>query len=264
MGLSLNFLFPSRGAVGWHRLDIVGSDHPFLEYDGEVNMQTLKVSMLAGLVALLGIASTSVGAPPQSSVTGDYLEMRTCDIYTGPCFANAEVGLVGKQAVMAWSIDQGELDGVDLTGLKVVLAVAASDTLGFGGGMVVNPDPIRSVVLVDQRADDSQRAALVKFATQRAGRVAGDLVRVESAPIEMKVDHIDMIGSLKAGKSIDLLTRKLGNHDCVCTNEVVFYPPLSNVDNFAPAYTVRGKYSGRGLGVQWSNPSTRSSFLATF
>lgn len=223
---------------------------------------------VVALSTVVGMVGSAYGDTPTTSqastVTGDYLEMRTCDIYTGPCFANAEVSLTGKQALLAWSIDQGELNGVDVSGLKVVLAVAASDTLGFGGGMVVNPDPIRSVVLVDENADASQRDALVEFAKTKAGRVAGDVVRVEAMPIEMKVDHIDMVGSLKAGKSVNLLTRKLGQHDCVCTNEVVYYPPLSNVDNFAPAYTVQGKFTGRGLGVNWDNPSTRSAFLATF
>jgi hypothetical protein len=61
-----------------------------------------------------------------------------------------------------------------------------------------------------------------------------------------------------------VLTRQLGIGDCVCTNEMIFYPPLTKVDNFAPAYTVDGKFSGRGLGVRWSTPKARSAFLATF
>src|SRR6185295_18406939 len=36
------------------------------------------------------------------SISGDYLEARTSDIYTGSCFANSEVNLAGKEAVFAW------------------------------------------------------------------------------------------------------------------------------------------------------------------
>jgi hypothetical protein len=50
----------------------------------------------------------------------------------------------------------------------------------------------------------------------------------------------------------------------VCTNEIVYYPPLTKVENYAPAFTLEGRYSGRGLGVTWSQPQTRSAFLATF
>jgi hypothetical protein len=224
-------------------------------------MHTLKfVGPAAALMAALLLPAVVTAG----DISGEYLEVRTCDIYTGPCFANAEVGLTGRQALLAWNIEQGQHQGVDLAGLKVVLAVRASDTLGYGGGLVVNPDPITSVALVDERATPEQREALVDFARQRAGRVAGEVARVDAVPIEMTLDHIHMVGKLKAGTAAEIVTRKLGSGDCVCTNEVIFYPPLTKVDNFAPAYTVDGRFSGRGLGVRWSNPKTRSAFLATF
>jgi len=218
-------------------------------------------SLSMAAVALAAFCPLVAGA---SEITGDYLETRTCDVYTGPCFANAEVGLAGKCAIMAWSVDSGRHNGVDLSGLKVVLAVRANDTLGFGGGVVVSPDPIKSVALVDERATAEQRTALVDFARQRAGRVGGEIVRVSAVPIAMKVDHVAMVAELNAGDHVQLLTRKLGAGDCVCTNEVVFYPPLTNVQNSEPAYTVNGAFTGAGLGIRWSNPQTRSTFLATF
>ena len=37
-----------------------------------------------------------VAAPVSAaSITGQYVEARTCDVYTGPCFANADTGLSG-------------------------------------------------------------------------------------------------------------------------------------------------------------------------
>jgi hypothetical protein len=197
-------------------------------------------------------------------ISGDYLEIRTCDVYTGPCFANAEIQLTGRQALLAWNIDKGEHNGVNLAGLRAVLSVNANDTLGFGGGLVINPDRIRSVVLVDEKASPDQRTALVDFVKARAGRLAADVVRVDALPIEMSLDHVNMVGKLKAGREVEVLTRQLGQGDCVCTNETVFYPPLTKVENSAPAYTVDGKFDGAGLGVRWSTPKARSAFLATF
>lgn len=219
----------------------------------------LKLSCLSALVLAL-----VAGVAPAAEISGDYLELRTCDVYTGPCFANAEVGLTGRQALLAWNIEQGRHNDVDLAGLKVVLSVNASDTLGFGGGLVCNPDPIKSVVLVDERASASQRDALVDFAKTHAARVAGEVVRVEALPIEMALDHVNMVGKLQAGDVAQVLTRQLGVGDCVCTNEMIFYPPLTKVDNSAPAFTEAGKFAGSGLGVRWSTPKARSAFLATF
>lgn len=222
------------------------------------------VALTATAGALFAARGVGAAARAVPEISGNYLETRTCDVYTGPCFANAQVGLTGQQAIMAWNIEEGGHHGVDLAGLNVVLVVRAADTLGYGGGVVVHPDPIKSVVLVDERANDKQRKALASFVREHAGRVAGEIVRVSSLPIDMKFDHIDMVGSLTAGKEAYLKTRKLRKGDCVCTNEIVFYPPLAKVDNSAPAFTVDGGFTGRGLGQQWANPDTRSAFLATF
>ena len=51
-------------------------------------------------------------------VSGTYLETRTCQVYTGPCFANAETGMAGREAVMAWNIEAGKKGNVDLAGLS--------------------------------------------------------------------------------------------------------------------------------------------------
>ncbi|MBL9123429.1 MAG: DUF1326 domain-containing protein [Planctomycetaceae bacterium] len=218
------------------------------------------MTLSSAILALLALAGPSAAG----EITGDYLETRTCDVYTGPCFANSQVGLTGKEAILAWSIDSGSYRGVDLTGLKVVAAVKAADTLGFGGGLVIRPDPIKSVLLVDERATPEQREALVEFAKERAGRVLGSVIRVEATPINMSVNHADMIAKLAAGKTVRVETRMLGASDCVCTNEQIFYPPLTKVANSAPAFTVTGSYTGRGLGTKWESPLTRSAFLATF
>ncbi len=209
---------------------------------------------------LLAVAAVAVA---DDALKGDYLETRTCDVYTGPCFANGEGGLTGQDAIMAWSIDRGSYEGVDLAGLKVVVVSNASDTLGFGGTLVSHPDPIRSVVIVDRKATPQQHEALVQFATVYA-KHAGEVVKVLTAPIEMSLDHFEQVGMLTAGKYAQISTRKLNKGDCVCSNEETFYPPLNDVRNASAAYTVAGSYSGPGLGTRWSNDSSRSAFLASF
>ena len=86
--------------------------------------------MIRRLTAVLALvlAVTPAGA---AGIKGSYIEARTCDVWTGPCFANAEVNLTGKHAILGWKIDEGNLDGVKLDGLSVVAIVAASDTLGL-------------------------------------------------------------------------------------------------------------------------------------
>ena len=65
--------------------------------------------MFRTMTCLLAIVAVSVVTPAISAgeITGFYMETRTCQVYTGPCFANAEVGLSGKNAIMAWSVKNG-------------------------------------------------------------------------------------------------------------------------------------------------------------
>jgi len=62
-----------------------------------------------------------------AGIRGDYVEARTADVFTGPCFSNAEVFIYGKQAVMAWKVDEGSYRGVDLGGLSVAAAIQGMD-----------------------------------------------------------------------------------------------------------------------------------------
>ena len=228
---------------------------------------TRRSLFFAGVVALgtAWFVGGNLKAGTKSEVLqGNYLESRTCDIYTGPCFANSQVGLGGHEALLAWNVESGSFAGVDLTGLNVVMAVRANDTLGFDGGLDVSPDVIKSVVLVDERADEAQHDALVELAKARARRVVGDVVRVASAPIKIDVDHAEGVARLDAGKEARLTTRKIMKCDCVCSNEAVFYPPLAQVEKSSPAFTVDGGFQGRGLREHWSNPGTRSAFVAKF
>ena len=90
--------------------------------------------LVVATIFLLPIASAVVAG----EIAGDYLEARTCDVYTGPCFANAEIGMTGRNALMAWSVEDGTWKGVDLTGLKVAAAIQACDTLAMNGHYIVS------------------------------------------------------------------------------------------------------------------------------
>ena len=91
-----------------------------------------------------------------ATIRGQYVEARTCDVYAGSCFANADTGLTGKNAVLAWRVEAGAVAGTKLDGLGVV-AVAASDTL-----RLKQSGPGRPILLVDDRATAAQRDALVR------------------------------------------------------------------------------------------------------
>src|SRR5712691_4572441 len=216
------------------------------------------------LLLTMMLLMVSVGTASAGTITGEYLEARTCDVYTGPCFANAEMSLAGKEAVMAWKVDRGSWNDVALDGLGVALIVKAEGTLGSDGIFPMKPGKTAAVILVDDRASSEQRDALVAFVKNSAEELTTNVLKVVSAPITLENDHLEGKGVFSAGKLASIETRQMKKGDCVCTNEMIFYQPLTKVENFSPAYSLKLSYQGDGLNGKWTNRNLRSAFLATF
>jgi hypothetical protein len=189
------------------------------------------------------------------------VEVRSADVYTGPCFANSEESLEGKQAILAWKITNGSWQGVSLDGLSVVAVVKANATLG---DVYHNPYPAHAVLILDQRADTQQRKALVEFVRSAAGPLVKDVVRLDTAPIALEMGSAHGSMKLVAGNLARIQTRSLCQGDHVCGNEEVYYPPLTKVAHAMPAYTLNEAFSGEGLGEVWNRSEARSAFVGSF
>ena len=213
----------------------------------------------------LCLAASVFGASfPSTQLRGEYIEARTADVYTGPCFANSEVGLAGDLAVMGWKIEKGSWQGVNLDGLSVMGVVHASNTLGDITAAVY---PVKAVLIVDERANAEQRLALKGFAQKMGGSLLADVVRVEYQPVEFSAQDGNihsMKAVMTAGPLAKLETRALTPGDQICHNESVYYEPLTKVDHAMAAYTVANDYNGKGLGTVWNYTGNRGSFLGTF
>ena len=216
------------------------------------------------LVLCLGAGLALAGGLPSRNIYGNNVEARTADVYTGPCFANSEVGLTGRLAVLGWKVTKGSWDGVSLDGMGVVGVVRASDTLG---DVYHSSYPVKAVLIVDSRANVEQRLALQHFAKRMGGDLLQDVVRVEYQPIDLTFVNDDihtMKATLTAGEMAKIQTRAINENDAICHNEEVWYRPLSKVQHAMPAYALANTYSGRGLGETWSSPDKRSAFVASF
>jgi hypothetical protein len=217
---------------------------------------TYSLFLSAGLTLAAGL--------PSHNISGSYVEARTADVWTGPCFANAETGLVGQLAVMGWKVSKGSWNGVDLSGLSVVGVVRAESTLG---NVEVKSNPAKAVLIVDEKADPEQRLALMSFAKHMSNNLLSDVVRVDSQKINLAVDGNNphsMNATLAAGDLAKIETRAMTDNDQICHNESVWYQPLSRTSHAMPAYALAHEYEGKGLGVTWSSPDKRSAFVASF
>jgi hypothetical protein len=215
-------------------------------------------------LCLVGSTLMAAGLQNRTQLRGEYIEARTADVFTGPCFANSEVDAVGNLAVLGWKIKSGTWEGIKLDGLGVVGVVEASNTLG---NVHASAYPVKSVLIVDERANPEQRLALKSFAQRLGGDLLQDIVKVTYQPIELKLDGANLHAAkatLTAGSLAKIQTRAISEGDHLCSNEITWYSPLTKLDHAMPAYALAHSYSGDGLNSTWSSPEKRSAFVGSF
>jgi hypothetical protein len=214
-----------------------------------------RLCSVALLIAIL------VSPAYSEEVKGQYLEARTCDIYTGACFANADTNLIGRNGVMAWRIDRGSFDQVKLDGLTIVAVVASKETLG----LKQNQTP-KSVIFVDSKATPTQRDALIQMAKTQAGDLLGNVIATRSTKIDFEMCECqgNVCAKLTAGdvrietKCMDTLLHKS------CGNDCEYYPPLAKGVVAKPALTVDHTFSGKDFNETWSDSERRGAYVGTF
>jgi hypothetical protein len=232
-------------------------------------MRTISSVFCLALVAVSNSGAAAAG------IRGDYVEARTADVFTGPCFSNAEIFITGKEAMMAWKVTSGSWKGVDLQGLCVAAAVNGSTTFSED-----QPEKAAAVLIVDSKANSQERVALIDMAKTLGGARLGRVSVVTSARMSLKLEehaspatplqhsvHVmpqSPRASFWAAGIAQIVTRPLDERDHACGNEVVAYPPLSKSVDVQPAYTLGHSFKGNGLSTQWDGPNCRSSFVGHF
>ena len=133
-------------------------------------------------------------------IEGRLLEVCTCNVLC-PCWVGEDPDGGTCDSALAWRVDSGSIEGVDVAGLTVALSVHIP-------GNVLTPASWKAAVFVDDRATDEQQAALLGvFTGQKGGAIAdlagliGEVVSVERVPITFTVDGGE--GHLKIGTVAD-------------------------------------------------------------
>lgn len=210
-------------------------------------------------IAIL-LASNPLVAGPAPSVTGDYVEARTAEVFAGGCIMNSEAETMGKEAVLAWRITRGSYQGVTLDGLAVVAAVAGDRNLGIREMGGEAPTVVRGTIVVDARASAAQRDALVSLVADMTRGLVTDLRAVEQKPIRF-AERGDVV-EVDAGEARLRVNRKV-THSATC-GAMQWFHPLAVGTDAAVAMTHTQAYGGPILGTRWQQVDKKSAFVGRF
>src|SRR5437867_2865558 len=214
-----------------------------------------RVLLVVALIAIFALPTMSAG----HSISGVYVEARTAEVFTGGCLMSSEAETTGRQAVLAWRVDRGSLNGVSLGGLVIIAAIVGDKNLGIhelGGAKPLS----RTALFVDDRASATQRTALLGMAKKLSGDLMGTIVSIKSASIQF-ADHGHEI-AVTAPK-IALNVGKHAEHNAGCGAEQWFHP-LADVTDATIGMTNENSFSGSELGSRWSDPDKVSAFFGKF
>lgn len=211
------------------------------------------------LMALAAVGALAGNLSAQT-IRGDYLECRNANVWAGDCFVNGELHIVGDKAILAWRVTEGIHQDVALDGLAVVAVVFGDKT--FGTGRKVET---QAIILVDNRATETQQHALVDLARSLAGETIQTVRAVRPTKITLRTDSTEGRGVayLNAGE-VKIRARCLTDQDKTCGHERIKYPVLAKVDGEYAAYTIASGYSGKDLGANFREDNTLSTIMAKF
>ena len=215
------------------------------------------VSVLAAVV--LASAGLMAGGG-KTSISGDYVEARTAEVFAGGCINGSEGEVAGREAILAWRVGTGQVNGVALDGLSIVAVVAGDNNLStheLGGAA---PTKIRSALRIDHRATPAQREALMTMARTLAPAMLRNVVEVKAVPISFNRNADGLVVS--AGEaSLDVATKM--DHSPTC-GALQWYQPLAAMTQSTLGHTKSEAWSGSALGTQWSMGDKRASFYGSF
>jgi hypothetical protein len=210
---------------------------------------------LATTAASIFLTSLSGAAAP-STLTGEYVEARTCSVYTGACHANGELVTMGREALLAWKVKSGVVNGVRLDGLSAVAVVVADENLS-------RKDAARkSVLYVDSSATEAQRNALAEALAARYGASLGTVAAVKSAPVEFRNSGLEY--TVRVPGSAYLRTTRYACNHCVMPHST-WYEPFVGLKSSIVAMASVNEFKGAPeLGVSWKRMAENSSFVGEF
>jgi hypothetical protein len=214
-----------------------------------------KVCFLAFALVLV-VGSLVLGSHASTvSIRGDYVEVRTASVFAGACHYNGEVTTTGRDAIMAWNVTSGQLNGVDVAGVRVVAVVTADANLGERNAAR------RSEIIVGKEASHAQATAIVNAIKTKYASSLGEIVSVRSEPVTF-----DRQGATYAVGTdvVSMNVEAMPNDLCCKMPNLVWYQPLVSVENRKVGYTKKAIYAGDALTEPWQRSGENSAFYGTF
>jgi hypothetical protein len=201
--------------------------------------------------SLLVAAQVCFGENP----SGEFVELHSCDLYTGGCTASSESTLLGRQLFRIWSISQGTWKSQDLANLKVAVLEIGSKNLAEKDAV-----PERAEIFVPKGLSAAQKEALISWVDSQAA-VPDSTQVVET---EIRYQRLGSVVNAAINDSICLSTTAIAKCDSGACGQALWYEPRAQHSEFEVIASQTSSIRDAALNFSWNDHNRPNVFLASF
>jgi len=203
-------------------------------------MKLLATAMWVSILCALPLAA---GDAP--TVSGDYVEARSNEVYTCGCLYSGQMTTAGREAILAWRITRGVYQGTPLTGISVAAVVVGDANLGAYDG------PRRTALYLDESASDAQARAIVTLWQRAYAQALGKIATVHRAPISF-TEQGDSV-RLSIPNLVEVQARKARLREDAHPGSFLWYGPFVPLRNSSLVTALNYEYQGVDFQHQWQD-----------
>jgi hypothetical protein len=188
--------------------------------------------------------------------SGEFVELHSCDLYTGGCTASSESTLLGRQLFRVWSISQGTWDNQNLAGFKVAVLELGSVNLAESGAFVEKAE-----VFMPKALAKAQKEALLSWVNSQG--IVPPSTQVEEADITYRRSG-RASANVAVGDSISLSTMAISKCSSGACGQALWYEPQVKHSSFEVVATRVSKIRESSMNFLWTDHDRPNAFLARF
>jgi len=196
-------------------------------------------------------ARTCFGTEP----SGEFVELHSCDIYTGGCTASSESTLLGRQLLRVWAIRQGTWNHQDLADMKVAVLEVGSENLAEKEGLAEKAE-----IYVPKGLDATRKDALLSWVTSQGAMPASTQV-LEG---EISYERSGAAANVAVGDSISLSTMAMAKCGLGGCGQALWYEPQAKHSSFEVVASRASRIQDTALNFLWTDHDRPNVFLASF
>ena len=191
------------------------------------------------------------GAEP----VGEFVELHSCDLFTGGCTASSESTLLGRQLFRLWSISEGTWNNQNLAGLKIAVLELGSVNLAEKGALAD-----RAEIFVPKGLALAQKEALLSCVSCQA------IMPVSTQFLEAQITYqrSGCAANVTIGDSISLSTVAIAKCNSGACGQALWYEPQAKNSSFEVVASRNSEILNPAIKFLWRDHDRPNVFLASF